>query len=137
MKKISVIIIGAGDRGNAYSKQMAAMADRYEVVGVADPVATRRKTIQQRHGIPDSACFTGAEAILNVPKMADVAIIATMDDQHYKNALQAIDLGYHLLLEKPVARQRSNAWTLPRRRRKKGSACWFAMCCATRPSLKE
>ena len=103
MEKLSVVIIGAGDRGNSYSKQMAAMADHYEVVGVADPVATRRKTIQQRHSIPDRACFASAEAILSVPKMADVAIIATMDDQHHKNALQAISLGYHLLLEKPVA----------------------------------
>ena len=35
--------------------------------------------------------------------MADIAIIATMDDMHYEPAMKAIELGYNLLLEKPVA----------------------------------
>lgn len=103
MKKLSVIIIGAGDRGTSYSKLMAKMPDHYQVVGVADPVATRRKSVQERHGIADSGCFVDWKDILNQPKMADVAVIASMDDQHYETALRAIDLGYHLLLEKPVA----------------------------------
>jgi predicted dehydrogenase len=35
--------------------------------------------------------------------MEDIAIIATMDDMHYEPAMKAIELGYDLLLEKPVA----------------------------------
>ena len=35
--------------------------------------------------------------------MADVAAICTMDDMHTEPALKAIELGYNLLLEKPVA----------------------------------
>lgn len=107
MKKLSVIIVGAGDRGNSYSKHMVEMADRYEVVAVADPVEMRRKRIQNRHGFPDSACYSGWKEILEQPKMADIAVIATMDDQHYESALLAIERGYHLLLEKPVAQ---TAW---------------------------
>ncbi len=120
MKKLSVIIIGAGDRGNSYSKHMADMADRYDVVAVADPVAVRRKRIQSRHGFTDSACFSGWEEILKQPKMADVAVIATMDDQHYETALKAIDLGYHLLLEKPVAQTAKECVEIAKAAEKKG-----------------
>ena len=35
--------------------------------------------------------------------MADIAVIATVDDMHYAPAMKAISLGYDLLLEKPVA----------------------------------
>ncbi len=120
MKKISVIIIGAGDRGNSYSKQMAEMPELYEVVGVADPVETRRKSVQNRHSIADSACFAGWEDILNQPKMADVAVIATMDNQHCETALRAIDLGYHLLLEKPVAQTAAECVEIAKAAEKKG-----------------
>ena len=35
-------------------------------------------------------------------KIADIALIATMDRQHFEPAMKAIDLGYDLLLEKPI-----------------------------------
>ena len=35
--------------------------------------------------------------------MADMAIIATQDKMHFEPAMMAIEKGYHLLLEKPVA----------------------------------
>ena len=48
-------------------------------------------------------CFNSWEEILSKPKMADVAIISTQDQLHYAPAMKAIELGYDLLLEKPVA----------------------------------
>ena len=34
--------------------------------------------------------------------MADLALICTKDDMHYEPAMKAIELGYDILLEKPV-----------------------------------
>ena len=99
MKK--VILIGAGMRGQAYTKYM--LDERFEVVGVAEPIQERREFVQQRHNIPDAMCFESWEQLLALPKCADLAIISTMDRMHFEPAMAAIAKKYDLLLEKPVA----------------------------------
>ena len=103
MKQFSVIIIGGGARGWAYAKPMRGMPEKFKIVGVAEPDEHRRNDFKKNLNLPDEALFVSWEDILARPKMADIAIIATMDDMHYAPAMKAIELGYHLLLEKPVA----------------------------------
>ena len=103
MNLISVIIIGAGDRGATYAQSMKAKPDKYRVIGVAEPIEGRRRKIQEMFELPEEMCFSSWEDILDRPKFADLAVIATMDDMHYAPAMKAIGLGYHLLLEKPAA----------------------------------
>ena len=43
------------------------------------------------------------EEMLAAGKVADIMVVATLDRQHYGHAMPALELGYHLLLEKPVA----------------------------------
>ncbi len=103
MKQFSVIVIGAGGRGRTYSYPMRDMAEKFKIVGVADPHDARRLEFQKDMNLPDEAVFHTWEEILSRPKMADIAIIATQDNMHYAPAMKAIELGYDLLLEKPVA----------------------------------
>ncbi len=102
MKKLKVIVIGAGNRGGTYTDYMTHMPEKYEVVAVAEPRDSRREYVQQKHNIPDEMCFTDYKPLLALGKIADVALIATMDRQHFEPAMMAIDLGYDLLLEKPI-----------------------------------
>ncbi len=102
-KKIKVILIGAGGRGKTYTDKAKAMGDMYEVVAVAEPWEGRRNYIKDKHNLPDELCFPTWEPLLAMPKIADAAIIATMDRDHLAPALAAIRLGYDLLLEKPAA----------------------------------
>lgn len=103
MKQYSVILIGAGMRGTIYTNEMLKFKDEFKVIAVAEPIKGRRDYIKEKHGIEDSMCFNSWEDILAKPKMADVAVICTMDDMHYEPAMKAIELGYDILLEKPVA----------------------------------
>lgn len=103
MRQLSVILIGAGSRGRTYCSFMKQMPDKYKIVGVAEPVDVKRHSFQQEYGLSDDMCFHNWQDILNRSKMADIAVIATMDNEHYAPAMKAIELGYHLLLEKPVA----------------------------------
>ncbi|MBQ9736440.1 MAG: Gfo/Idh/MocA family oxidoreductase [Clostridia bacterium] len=104
MEKKKVIVIGCGDRGRTYTDIMKdEFSDCFEVVAVAEPVAARRNYMKEKHNLPDELCFESWEPLLELPKMADVAIIATMDKDHYGPAMKALDLGYPLLLEKPIA----------------------------------
>lgn len=103
MKKLKVILIGAGNRGTTYVRMGKEHCPEFEVVGVADPRPNRRDYIRELFDLPESACFESWEEILAQPKMADVAIIATQDAMHFAPAMKAIEQGYHLLLEKPAA----------------------------------
>lgn len=103
MKTYSVIIIGAGNRGTNYSRKLDALRDRYKVVAVAEPYDGRRNYVKNMFDLPEDMCFTSWQELLDRPKLADIAIISTMDAEHYAPAMKAISLGYHLLLEKPVA----------------------------------
>ena len=98
-----VILIGAGDRGRIYASWAEKNPRRLAIAGVAEPVAPRRELIAKRHGISPSRVFASWEEILSRPKFADGAIIATQDGMHAAPALAALEKGYHLLLEKPMA----------------------------------
>ena len=103
MKKISVIIIGAGLRGIGYARIAKNMPENYEVVGVAEPVADRRNCIKELFNLPDDRCFNDWTEILALGKIADAAFICTMDRDHFAPTMKAIELGYDIMLEKPIA----------------------------------
>ncbi len=103
MEPLKVIVIGAGSRGQRYTDIMAEQPDRFKVVGVAEPIDARREYIKTKHGVAEENCFVTWEHILDKPRFADIAVIATMDQLHTEPAVKAMELGYDLLLEKPIA----------------------------------
>ena len=100
--KKKLILIGGGKRGNTYTK-LGKELDKFELIAVAEPIKIRREYIAKLHGIPENMCFESWEPLLELGKIADVAVIATMDRDHYAPTMKAIDLGYDILLEKPVS----------------------------------
>lgn len=112
MKKVKLILIGAGDRGTTYADLGAESCPEMEIVAVADPDPVRRNYIKDKFGLSEDFCFEYGEDLLKLPKMADAAIIATQDQKHYHLAMQAIEQGYHLLLEKPAAPTPEQCWDI-------------------------
>ena len=99
-----IIVIGCGSRGQRYTDIMAdAYGEDFEIVAVAEPIASRRNYMKEKHGLSGDMCFESWEPLLSLPRLADVALISTMDRDHYAPAMRAIELGYNLLLEKPIA----------------------------------
>ena len=103
MKQLKVIVLGGGQRGQIYTNVMATLPEQFRVVGVAEPVEANRDYIRQKHDIPAENCASSWEQLLDRPRFADIAIISTQDKMHYAPAMKALELGYDLLLEKPVA----------------------------------
>lgn len=104
MQAKTAILIGAGDRGaRAYAPYALQYPNELKIVAVAEPIKERREKIQADHGLSDADCFSTAEEILKEERMADIAIICTLDRGHYEPTLQALELGYHVLLEKPMS----------------------------------
>lgn len=120
MKKLKAILIGAGSRGIGYTDIMAELPDKFEVVAVAEPIENRREYIKNKHNINEEFCFDDWKPLLELGKIADVAVICTMDRDHYDVALKAIDLGYDMLLEKPVTPEPEECYEIVHRAEEKG-----------------
>ncbi len=102
MKQLKVILIGAGDRGTTYTDIMANLPEQFKVVAVAEPHDSRREHVKQLHNISDEMCFSDYKPLLALGKIADLAVIATMDRDHFEPTMSAISLKYDILLEKPI-----------------------------------
>lgn len=95
------VLIGAGQRGMIYAAY--AHDKGHEIVAVAEVDDVKRRIAGEAFGIPEERRFRTGEELLSQPKMADAAIIATMDRDHFREAVPAMEKGYHLLLEKPIS----------------------------------
>jgi predicted dehydrogenase len=96
----SLLVVGAGQRGSGYARRAAASgAGTIVAVAEADPV--RRERFAREYAIPPANVFDGWERVGT--RLADAAVIATQDRDHEGPAVRLAGLGYHLLLEKPMA----------------------------------
>ena len=98
------LLIGAGNRGaETYGEWILAHPEMIQITAVAEPLEARRTALAERHTVPPERCFYSWEEALRKEKIADVAIITTQDQLHTRPALKALELGYDVLLEKPMA----------------------------------
>ncbi len=102
-KPITIAVAGLGSRGNAYSYALGHFEGKAKIVARADILPDRVGRFGENFGVPEDARFPSAEKMLEKERLADVMIIATPDRCHFKQAMAALDKGYHLLLEKPVS----------------------------------
>lgn len=106
------IIVGAGHRALTYASYAQRYSDEMQIVGVADPIAARRKLVADLYDLPVERCFASAEELAAQPQFADFVINGTMDHQHVATALPLLAAGYHMLLEKPFAVSEEEMWAL-------------------------
>ena len=102
-RQISIVVIGAGSRGNVYARYAEAWPDAVKVVGVSDILEHRCRKMADKHGVDAEHRFGDWSEVFKVPKFADAVVISTPDDVHYEPCMKALSMGYDVLLEKPVA----------------------------------
>jgi predicted dehydrogenase len=104
MTAVSAILFGAGQRGGeVYSAYALRNPERLRICAVAEPVAERRESIAAAHELSADEVRPDWRDLLAAPRKADAVIVATGDMQHALPALAALEAGYHVLLEKPMA----------------------------------
>jgi predicted dehydrogenase len=100
MAPVRLLVVGAGQRGSGYARRAAA-SGAATVVGVAEADPSRRERFASAYGVPRENVFPDWAAVDS--RLADAAVIATQDRDHEGPAVRLAGLGYHLLLEKPMA----------------------------------
>ena len=101
-KIVSVSIIGLGGRGGeAYGRYMAFLADKFKITHVCDINPVRLHKYGEIFDVPVENRFQEEDKFFE-KKWSDVLFITTQDRQHVGMAKKALDLGYDIVLEKPI-----------------------------------
>jgi len=104
MKSIKAIVLGAGGRGQfTYGEYALQNPQDLKIVAVAEPDDGRRDKFAKDHNLKKENVFKSWEEALSKEKFADLVCVCTQDRMHYEPAMKALELGYDLLLEKPIA----------------------------------
>ena len=104
MSPLRIVILGCGGRGRTYAGLAGQQPHRYRVVAGADPHADRVELVRRLGGDdPDFRSFSHTAACLAAGKLGDLVVVSTQDHDHIEPTLRAMELGYDVLLEKPIA----------------------------------
>jgi predicted dehydrogenase len=95
---IRVAVIGVGMMGRNHARIYAELPD-VQLVGIADADVGAAEGIVQRYG---GTAYTDYRRMLEEQR-PDAVTIAVPTEDHYDVAIQAIEHGCHLLIEKPIA----------------------------------
>lgn len=120
MKKVTFAILGMGDRGTVYASKILLHPEEAEVVAVADLRQERLDKVCKYISLPQDRIFHSAEALLAQPKLADIMIVASQDSQHCAHAVAAMEAGYDILLEKPIASKLEDVVTIAKTAKRLG-----------------
>lgn len=118
--QVTAVILGAGNRGRTYGRYGLLYPECVKFVGVSDINPHRKEEFAKNHGIPENRCYGDFHEILSVPKFADAMVISLPDDLHYEACMKALELGYDVLLEKPMAQSAKECRDLLAKSKKTG-----------------
>ena len=100
-KKIRVGIIGTGWIAEAHIQSYLIQPD-VEIVAGADLVPGKAEAFFKKFGVEGVKCYESGEAMVNDKSLKlDAVSICTYNRQHAPCAIQALNAGLHVLLEKP------------------------------------
>ncbi len=99
MKELAVL--GMGARGMMFSK--IAQSEGYKIVAVCDNCQDRLGLAKEVFNLPDDKLFLDSNDFFAQGKFCQVLLLSTLDETHHELAIKALQIGYDLLLEKPIA----------------------------------
>jgi predicted dehydrogenase len=101
---ITAVVCGAGQRGYyTYGPYALQHPEDLRFVAVAEPDLVRRDRFGDAHAIPAERRFASWEALFAAGRIADACLNTTQDHMHRESTLAALEAGYDVLLEKPMA----------------------------------
>ena len=101
-KIVSISIIGLGGRGGeAYGRYMAFLADKFKITHICDINHTRLHKYGELFDVAMESRFDNEDKFFE-KKWSDVLFITTQDRMHVRMAKKALELGYDIVLEKPI-----------------------------------
>lgn len=102
-KIVTVSIIGLGGRGGeAYGRYLATLKNKFKITHVCDINPVRLHKYGETFDVPEENRFDDEDKFF-AKKLSDVVFITTQDRMHVRMAKKALNLGYDIVLEKPIS----------------------------------
>lgn len=120
MEIITYSVIGAGDRANKLAEFIRRNPTKARLVAVCDPNSVRLARLADEFEVDAENRFVNWEDMLQKERLSDAVIIATPDHLHYHPSMAALDKGYHILLEKPIAQTIEECRNIQQKANEKG-----------------
>ena len=118
---LDVSIIGVGSRGGeTYGSYFNQRKDMFHITALCEIKKERLEKYQKLFDVPKEQCFLDEKEFFK-EKRADLVVISTLDADHVRHALMAINVGYDILLEKPITAKREELFSLYEAANKKGT----------------
>ena len=95
MKKLRAGVLGAGHLGKIHLRLLQE-SDSYELMGFYDPDTTAAKALAEKEG------YTAFGSIKELLAAVDMVDIVTPTMVHHQMAIQCLNAGKHIFIEKPI-----------------------------------
>lgn len=120
-KPVRIAAIGIGNRMRTYMEYVRKHPQEVQLVAVADTDSFRRNTLADQMGVASDCRFADYHDLFTAPlDDVEAVFICTPDHLHYEPCMLAIERGWHVLLEKPIAQTLQECLTIERAAREKG-----------------
>ena len=99
-KKIKVGIIGTGGISNGHLRAYLKQND-IEIIAACDIIPGKAKARMEQYGLNNVRCYENHKEMLDSEPELDVVSVCTYNTQHAPCAIDALEHGLNVLLEKP------------------------------------
>ena len=96
--KFRFALVGAGMIANHHANVIRELADQIDLVAVVNRTAEKAEKITRMHGGQAFSSLTDAIAAIDI----DVVVICTPPGGRAEVAIEALEAGKHLIIEKPA-----------------------------------
>lgn len=100
-KAYTVAVIGCGGRGYTYAS-LLVKREEFDITAICDINPEQLVKINKIINLSTDAMFDSEQEFFK-KKRADILVIATTDSHHVRQCILAMELGYDVLLEKPIS----------------------------------
>lgn len=119
MKNVGIVLLGVGQRGSLYAE--CALKNRFvHIQALCDNTAETLNKCAELYDVPEEMCFADENELFKAGRLAETIAISTLDKSHYAETVRAIELGYDILLEKPISPDAEEVEDLSKRAADKG-----------------
>ena len=131
MEKVRFAVVGVGGLGKGHIKGINIHSDVAELVCVCDNVESIAKSVAEEHGVP---YYLDYYEMLKVGGF-DCVILVTPDYIHCEHAVAALEAGYHVLCEKPLAQKIEECQQMVDAARRSGKKFMTGQVCRKAPGF--
>ena len=118
-RPVRIVVIGAGNRAHKYLEYARRNPEQLRLAAIVEVNDLRRRAMADAFGLPDKYCYAHYDDFFAERLDADMVLISTPENAHFDPAVKAIDAGYHVLLEKPIAQRLDECREIARRARRR------------------